>query len=429
MTELPLRGIRVLDVTVVWSGPSACRLLAALGAEVIRIESIRHFPTTNRGLVPYPDPDVVAADRGMMAAYPGKVPGPDPYNRFGPFLVANQGKLGCTMELDTPEGQRAFRRLAELSDVIVENNAWAVSEALGITWAELGPLNPRLVLVRMAPLGLTGPYRDVLGFGAHFEALVGITGLRGHAGAEPTDAGSTYHMDDVAPQGVVFGILAALRQREQTGRGQLIEFPQAEYLMQGLGDAFVASAMDGRQFTPQGNRHPAWVQGCYPCRGADQWIAISICDDQQWSALTAVLGPPGWADSPRFATALSRREHQDELDELLGASTSAWSKRALFLALQQAGVPAGPVNDEADAYADPQFEQRGVFRPVDHPSAGTHQYPTFGARWSGMQPDWGRPAPLVGQDNEYVYQQLLGYTSQEYDQLAEAGLIGTRYAR
>ena len=129
MTELPLRGIRVLDITVVWSGPSATRLLAALGAEVIRIESIRHFPTTSRGLSPYPDPEIVANDTGMMAAYPGKVPGPDPYNRFGPFLVTNQGKLGCTMELDTPEGQRAFRRLAEISDVVVENNAWSVSEA------------------------------------------------------------------------------------------------------------------------------------------------------------------------------------------------------------------------------------------------------------------------------------------------------------
>jgi crotonobetainyl-CoA:carnitine CoA-transferase CaiB-like acyl-CoA transferase len=429
MTDLPLRGMRVLDVTVVWSGPSACRLLAALGAEVIRIESIRHFPATSRGSAPYPDPAVVAADRGMSAAYPGKVPGADPYNRFGPFLVANQGKLACTMELDTREGQRAFRRLAELSDVIVENNAWAVSEALGITWAELGSLNPRLVLVRMAPLGLSGPYANVLGFGAHFEALGGITALRGHSGAEPTDAGSTYHMDDVAPQGVVFGVLAALRQRELTGQGQLIEFAQAEYMMQGLGDAFLASAMDDRQLTPQGNRHPSWVQGVYPCRGADQWIAISICDDGNWSGLARVLGCPRWAEQPRFASALSRREHQDDLDELVGAATAGWSKRALFLALQQAGVPAAPVYDEADAYADPHFEQRGVFRPVDHPSAGTYQYPTFGAQWSGMQPDWGRPAPLVGQDNEYVYRELLGYSSDEYGQLAADGLIGTRYAR
>jgi crotonobetainyl-CoA:carnitine CoA-transferase CaiB-like acyl-CoA transferase len=427
MTELPLRGIRVIDITVVWSGPSACRLLAALGAEVIRIESIRHFPATSRGIAPYPDPEAIANDRGMMAAYPGKVPGADPYNRFGPFLVTNQGKLGCTMELDTPEGQRAFRRLAELSDVVVENNAWAVSEALGITWEELGPLNPRLVLVRMSPLGLSGPYRDVLGFGAHFEALGGITALRGHPGAEPTDAGSTYHMDDVAPQGVVFSVLAALRQRELTGQGQLIEFPQAEYLMQGLGDAFLAGAMDERQFGPQGNRHPAWVQGIYPCRGTDQWVAISICDDADWSALAGLLGHPGWMAEPRFATALSRREHQDDLDELLGAQTAAWYKRALFLALQEAGVAAAPVYDEADAYADPHFEQRGVFRPVDHPSAGTYVYPTFGAQWSGMEPEWGRPAPLVGQDNEYVYKKLLGYSSQEYDQLAADGLIGTRY--
>lgn len=428
MTDLPLRGIRVIDITVVWSGPSACRLLAALGAEVIRLESIRHFPATSRGQVPYPDPELIAQGKSMRAPYPGKVPGPDPYNRYAPFLVTSQGKRGVTMELDTAQGRRAFHRLVEVSDVLVENNAHAVSTELGLTWADLGPVNPRLVLVNMAPLGLSGPYVDALGFGAHFEALAGIASLRGHPGAQPADSGSTYHMDDVAVHGVVFGVLAALRQRERTGRGQLIEFPQGEYLMQGFGDVFVAARTAGDEGRPpQGNRHPAWVQGLYPCRGEDQWIAITIRTDEEWAAIADVLGSPGWTADTRFATALSRREHQDELDELLAAATSTWSKRALFLALQRAGAPAGPVYDEADVFADPHFEQRGVFREVTHPSAGTHLYPSFGVRWSGMSPEWGRPAPLVGQDNEYVYKTLLGYSDDEYDQLAADGLIGSSY--
>jgi crotonobetainyl-CoA:carnitine CoA-transferase CaiB-like acyl-CoA transferase len=429
MAELPLRGLRVIDITVVWSGPSACRLLAALGAEVIRVESIRHFPAASRGQIPFPPKEVIAQGTGMAAAYPGKDPGPDPYNRYAPFLVTGQGKLSCTMELDTAEGQAAFHRLVACSDVLVENNARTASDELGITWEKLGPVNPRLVLVRMTPLGLDGPYTYATGFGAHFEALTGIASMRGHPGAPTEDAGATYHMDDVAPQGVVFGVLAALMQRERTGAGQLIEFAQGEYLMQGLGDAFLAAGLDGQGFAPQGNRHPAWVQGIYRCRGADEWIALTVRDDAELAALARVLGDPARAADPRFASVAACREHQDDFDELLAAATAAWHKRALFLALQAAGVPAGPVNNEADAYADPHFEQRGVFRPVTHPSAGTHLYPSFGARWSAMKLDWGRPAPLLGQDNAYVYKKLLGYTDDEFDQLSAAGLIGTSYPR
>ena len=427
--ELPLRGIRVIDITVVWSGPSACRMLAALGAEVIRVESIDHFPASSRGPVPYPPPEIVGQARGLAAAYPGKDPGPDPYNRYAPFLITGQGKRSVTMELHTEEGRRAFRQLVACSDVLVENNSRVISNSLRLTWEELGPVNPGLVLVRMAPLGLDGPYADATGYGMHFEALTGIGSLRGHADADPGDAGSTFHMDDVAPQGVVFAVLAALMQRERTGRGQLIEFAQGEYLMQGLGDAFVASSLDGQEFSPQGNRHPAWIQGIYPCRGTDQWIALSVRDDAELAGLTGVLGGPPWAADPRFATVAAGREHQGELDEHLAAATAGWSKRALFLALQQAGVPAAPVYDEADAYADPHFEHRRVFRELTHPSAGTHLYPSFGARWSGLEPEWGRPAPLIGQDNEYVYKTLLHYTDEEYDRLAADGLIGTTYPR
>jgi benzylsuccinate CoA-transferase BbsF subunit/naphthyl-2-methylsuccinate CoA transferase subunit len=281
----------------------------------------------------------------------------------------------------------------------------------------------------MTPMGLDGPYSRAVGYGAQFESITGMAWLRGHPDQPPDDVDPTYHMDDVAPHGVLFAVLAALMLRERTGRGQLIEFPQGEFLMQGLGDVFLGVTQDdGRQFGPDGNRDPNIVQGLYPCQGDDQWIAISLRDEADWAALVAAAGHPDWAGAEYFATAASRRQHQDALDALLAAWTAPQDKQDLFRKLQAAGIPAAPVYDEADAYADPHFEQRGVFRPVDHPSAGTHSYPTFGAQWSGMEPDWGRPAPLVGQDNEYVYKKLLRYSSQEYDELSAAGLIGTRYA-
>jgi crotonobetainyl-CoA:carnitine CoA-transferase CaiB-like acyl-CoA transferase len=429
MTDLPLAGVRVLDITVVWSGPSSTRYLAALGAEVIRVESIRFYPNMNRGQNPYPTKESLAGLAGLAAAYPDKDPGDEPYNTFGPFLLVSQGKRSTTMEMNTEEGREAFHKLVAQSDILVENNSRVLSSALGLEWDILQPINPRLILVKMTPLGLSGPYTNAIGFGAHFEALTGLAALRAHPDAPPDDGGSTFHMDDVAPHGVVFAVLSALMLRERTGRGQLIEFPQAEYLMQGLGDQFLAAAADDRVIAADGNRHPFAVQGVYPCAGVDQWIAVSVRDDAEWTGLRAALGDPEWAAGDQFATALDRRRNQDELDERIGTHTQELDKYEVFAALQAHGVPAGPILNEADAYADPHFAARGVFRSVTHPLAGTHQYPSFGAKWSGIDIAWGVPAPLVGQDNEYVYKELLGYSQEQYQHFLDENLAGTHYPR
>lgn len=429
MTDLPLAGVRVLDITVVWSGPSATRYLAALGAEVIRVESIRYYPNMNRGQNPYPTKESLAGMSGMAAAYPDKDPGDEPYNTFGPFLLVSQGKKSTTMELDSEEGREAFHKLVAQSDIVVENNSRVLSSALGLEWDILGAVNPRLILVKMTPLGLSGPYMNAIGFGAHFEGLTGLAALRAHPDAPPDDGGSTFHMDDIAPHGVVFAVLSALMLRERTGRGQLIEFPQAEYLMQGLGDQFLAAAADDRAIAPDGNRHPSTVQGVYPCAGEDQWIAVAVRDDAEWAGLRTALGDPSWAGGGQFATALDRRRNQDELDQLIASHTRGIEKYELFAALQAQGVPAGPILNEADAYSDPHFAARGVFRSVKHPLAGTYDYPSFGAKWSGIDIAWGVPAPLVGQDNEYVYKELLGYTQEQYQHFLDENLAGTQYPR
>ena len=247
MAALPLEGVRVVDLTVVWSGPTATRLMAALGAEVIKPESIKYYPRTHQGAAALP---AAGARSRRPRAWPpptrGKDPGPDPYNRYGSFLLVQQGKLSCTMELSDPEGREAFNRLIACSDVLVENNSLALSSTLGLNWDELSAINPRLILVKMTPMGLTGPYARAIGYGAQFESITGMAWLRGHPDAPPDEVDATYHMDDVAPQGVLFAVMAALMLRERTGRGQLIEFPQAEYLMQGLGDVFLGRDAGGR---------------------------------------------------------------------------------------------------------------------------------------------------------------------------------------
>ncbi|MBE3556109.1 MAG: CoA transferase [Firmicutes bacterium] len=427
MAHLPLEGIRVIDMTVVWAGPLATKMMGELGAEVIRVESKDHFPSSTRGFVAYLSKEMAASMGGIGGAYPNHDPGPDAFNRSAVFNVHAINKRSCTMELDQPEGQEAFERLVRISDVLVENNAVRVGEKLGLTWEHLQAINPRLILVRMPPLGMHGPYAHAVGFGAHFEALSGVTYIRGYDNADPSKTTETFHMDDCSAHGVLFAVLAALHDREETGEGMFIEFPQAENMMQQMGEAFLDYSMNGRVAQPHGNKHPYYVQGCYPCKGEDAWIVLTLEDDAQWQAFVAFAGTPQWAQDPRFATAYLRRQHQESLDPLIASVTQQHDKVALFYALQEAGIAAGPVYDEADAYADPHFAERGFFKPMTHPETGTHLYPSHLSQWSGLSMRWESPAPLLGEHNTYVYKQLLGYSDQGYDQLLERNLIGTAY--
>ncbi|MBE3555835.1 MAG: CoA transferase [Firmicutes bacterium] len=429
MAHLPLEGLRVIDFTVVWAGPLVTKMMAELGAEVIRVESKEHFPSSTKGLMAYPTKEMVATMGGLGSAYPNKDPGPDPYNRHAMFNVHAINKLSCTMELDRPEGMEAFERLVKVSDILVENNAVRVGNKLGLDWEHISALNPRMILVRMPPLGLTGPYANALGFGAHFEALSGVTYIRGYRDADPSKTTETFHMDDASAHGVLFAVLAALHHREKTGRGQMIEFPQAENMLQQMGEAFLDYSMNGRSAEPHGNTHPFFVQGCYPCKGDDQWIVFTLENEAQWQALLELAEHPAWGEDPRFATPLSRRENQDALDPLLASFTQQHDKVALFHLLQRVGIPAAPIYDEADAYRDPQFSERGFFKSMTHLETGTHLYPSHLSQWSGLQMRWETPPPMLGQHNAYVYKEVLGYSEEEYQQMLEQGLIGTEYAR
>jgi crotonobetainyl-CoA:carnitine CoA-transferase CaiB-like acyl-CoA transferase len=429
MARLPLEGVRVADLTVVWAGPLATKLLADLGAEVIRVESKDRFPSSTKGLAPYLPKELVPRLGYLGGAYPDHDPGERPFNRHAMYNVHGPNKLSCTMELDTPAGQEAFERLIAVSDVMVENNAVRVGERLGFGWERLSRINPRLILVRMPPLGLDGPYANAVGFGAHFEALAGVTYIRGYPEADPTRSSDTFHMDDASGHAVLFAVLAALLHRRKTGRGQFIEVPQAENLMQQMGEAFLDYSMNRRAAQPHGNTHPYFVQGCYPCRGEDQWVVLTVETDAQWDAMTAILGRPDWARDPAWRNALERRRRQDELDGRLTAFFRNTERDAIVRTLQDAGIPAAPVYREADVFADPHFRARRFFRPLTHPETGTHLYPAHIPKYSAMELRWARAAPTLGQDNEYVYRTVLGYREEEYRALERDGLVGTAYPR
>ena len=435
---LPLAGIRVIDFTVVWAGPYATLFLGDLGAEVVRVDNPWVFPTATRGGQPRP-PAVTLPGAGPLGSYPDDDPGERPWNRHSMFSAHARNKLGATLDLRNDLGREMFLRLVEHSDVLVENNSVGVLEKLGLSWEVLHERNPRLILLRMPPMGLTGPYRDYLGFGAHFEALCGMTALRGYPDLDPTSTHPVFHMDPATGATGAFAAMLALRRRAETGVGELIELPQSENMLQHVGEFLLDAARTGRDHATLGNRHVSWApQGCYACLGTPpagpseaepgQWIAISVADDQQWAALKRAMGNPGWADAVAFDHATGRRAHHDTLDEHLSAWTRTLDRFDVFRRCQAEGVPAGPVLDEAECYGDEHLAARGFFRENGSADLGTHRFPGHLWRWDGPELRWG-PLARMGVDNDYVWREVVGVSDAEYEALRAGGHFSLDYLR
>lgn len=409
----PLDGIRVVDLTVVWSGPGATALLGDLGAEVIRVEGNNRV---SRQASAKMTREMILSGAYHGATFPDRDPGDRPYDRSALFNWHSRNKLACCMNLETPEGHEAVLRLLEISDVFVENNSAGTLEKLGLGHDELLQRFPRLIVARMPPLGLSGPMSDYLGYGPNFNSLVGIAAMDGYEGETPDTAGENYHMDEAAPAGLAFAVLAALLDRDRTGQGGLIEFAQAENVMQDIGEHFLARQMNDRNPPVLGNADPHLLQDVYPAAGEDRWVAISLRHDRDRSALAGVIGTsPGSLGSGPAA-----------VKERIAAWTRDRDAGDIVTALQAAGIPAGEVLTETQVLADPHLKARGWFRQRSHPSVGTHLYPGQPWRADSFTPAFGRVTPGFGEDNEYVYKTLLGYGDDAYDDLVRRGLVTTR---
>lgn len=420
--KLPLDGVRVIDLTVVWAGPYTTMILSDLGAEVIRVDNPWLFPTNTRGAIPRPNEAQMDALK-WLNSYPDDEPGERPWNRVALFNAHARGKKSATADLKKEEAREAFLRLIEVSDVLVENNSIGVLARLGIDWDTLHTRNPSLILVREPAVGLDGPYADFIGFGTHFEALCGMTSIRGYADADPQIMRSVYHMDPATGAAGASATMMALRRRNRTGEGELIEVAQAENMVQHIGEYLVDAARTGRQHAPIGNRHSTRApQGVYPCEGDDQWVAISVGDDDEWASLAGLMN----IDDARFTTAAARHEHHDELDQLLAAWTANHDKVELAERCQNAGIAAGPVLDDAECFNDPHLRDRGWFRPNGSPDVGTHDYPGHLWKWDGPPLAWD-PLCRMGNENEYVWKELAGLDDNEYARLEANGHLSLDY--
>ncbi|MCP3853958.1 MAG: CoA transferase [Actinomycetia bacterium] len=411
--RLPLEGVRVLDLTVVWAGPLCTALLGDLGAEVIRLDNPNLFPTATRGAIPRPRPGHEADLGQYWGVFPGDEGGERPWNRVGAFVCHARGKKGATLDLRTQLGRETFLRLVEQSDVFVENNSAKVLDTLGLGWDELHARNSRLIAARLPSLGLEGPYSDYIGFGAHMEAICGLTSLRGYLDLDPSALDSTYFMDPASGAAATFAILAALRRRERTGHGELIELAQAENLLNYIGEYLVDTSLTGEPHDRHANRDPHLApQGVYPCSGEDRWIAITVANDTEWAALVQAMDSPGWALDPGLATETGRRAQHDLLDDRLAQWSASFDRDELAARLRELGVTVGPVLDEADLLADPELAARGFFRENSSPDVPPYLLPGHLWHWDGPDLCWG-PLNRMGADNDEIYRGLLGLGDDE----------------
>jgi crotonobetainyl-CoA:carnitine CoA-transferase CaiB-like acyl-CoA transferase len=383
----PLDGIRVLDFTAFWAGPAATHLLATLGADVVKIES----PTR-------PDGMRFATTR----------PPDDPqWVEYSPtFHGTNPAKRSVAIDFSTPEGRELVLRLVEQVDVVVENFTPRVMPNVGLDYDVLATRNPDLVMLRMPAFGLDGPWRDHSGFAQTTEQVSGIAWLTGTPDVDPIVRST---VDPIAGIHGAVAVLAGLAHRTRTGAGGLIELPMVEVALNVAAEPIVTWSAYGTLLERQGARGPHGApQGVYACLGEEQWVALSISDDDQWRALQQVMGDPAWARAARFATAANRRRAHDAIDERLSAWFSEQERDAIVARLVEVGVHAAPVWDQNRLDELPHLVARGFTQWLDHPVAGAVPYPGTGMRSPQFDLTYRAPAPTVGQHTHEVLRELLG---------------------
>lgn len=382
--RMPLAGVRVVDFTAFWAGPAATHSLAAFGADVIKVESIQR-------------PDGIRYSGGMRTDV-------DDWWEYGwVFHAMNTNKRSVTLDLQSDEGLRLVRRLISQADVVVENFSPRVMEQFGLGADALLELNPRLIVVRMPAFGLTGPWRDRVGFAPTMEQIAGLAWVTGLPDGPPIAPRGA--CDPLAGAHAAFATLAALEFADRTGEGQLVEVPMIEAVLNVTAIQTIEYEVFGRIMERRGNRgNGAAVQDVYRCAGDDNWIAVAARTEQDRAALSEVTG------GAALEVWLATRDAEAATEELTGA-----------------GVPAAVVVSPSLVTENPQLRRRGFFERLDHPSTGENLYPCppF-TRLPGSRRWLNRPPPTLGEHNGEVLTALCGLSEGDLQRLEARGIIGTR---
>ena len=402
--SLPFEGLRVVEVTNSWAGPLVGRMFGDLGADVLKIEP---------------------ADRlsGRRSYFPGGQAFVHFYDRSAFNSKFNRNKYGMTVDLRSPEGKDIFLRLVRDADVVVENNSPRVMPNLGLGYEVLREVNPGLIMASISGFGQTGPGRDFMAYGANIEASCGLAAVTGYAD-DPTPYGtSIYYGDPIVGWHAVVAIMAALFHRRLTGEGQFIELSLQENAMGFFPEALLEYSLTGHTQQRLGNRHARYApQGCYPCFGDDMWMVLTVRSDEEWGRLAKVLTLPEALDQ-RFDTIEGRREHHDEIDQLISRWTSRLDHHEASRRFQDVGVPAAPVLANWELISNLHYFERGFYIPIPHKEMGVFPYPGMPWQITGMPWALRMPPPLLGEHNRLVLTRLLGMDEAEIDDLCARGVL------
>jgi len=405
--DQPLAGIRIIDFTHDWAGPYATRVMADYGAEVIKIEYAPRLC-------------------GMRGAYLERL------NSHPRWWEINRNKASITLDLHLAEHVEACKQLIRSAAVIVDNSRPGVMEKFGLGFDVLQSIKADIIFIAMSAYGATGPESRYAGYGGAIEAISGAQSLTGYT--RDSDRMRIRELDVTNGVMGACAVMTALVHRELTGEGQYVDLAQREATTWLIGDRLLEHTALGSEPVPIGNRHTHWIQGCYPCKGEDRWVVISIRDNAEWNALCTVMQRDDLLQSQNTKTNASRHQHHDEIDASIAAWTATQDDKQLTALLQASGIVAGYVANAADLAADPHLQARNWWArdPVRHDSAADgapakEEYPGFPFVFAGEQAaTFKRRGPDLGEDNAQYLGGEAGWPADDYEPLNRSGL-GTAY--
>ena len=401
MSKFALEGIRVLELTTGAAGPTVARVLAELGAEVIRCET-RLRGDGHRG----EDPKL--------------------WNKKPDFMKLQRGKKSFTVNMQTPKGRALVTELAKKSDVLVENFGLGILEKWGLDWPQLKQINPKMILIRVKGMGCSGPHAADLTYGPNVGNTMATTYLWNYPGATTATAEPrTQHPDFMGGVTGAFGVICALIERKKTGMGQWIDNAQVEIGAALLGPRYLEYSVNKREPKPEGNRSlVAAPYGPYQCKGDDRWCVISVYNDDEWARFARLLEKSSIRTNGHFATHLQRVRNKEELDKLVTSWTNQHDPYQVMEMLQAIGICAAVVQDVEDQFKnDKQYAATGFLVNMTEPEAGDVVTENVPMRMSETPAQVRGLAPLMGEHTHEIARSLLGLSDAEIKQLEEEKVL------
>jgi crotonobetainyl-CoA:carnitine CoA-transferase CaiB-like acyl-CoA transferase len=369
-------------------------MLADFGAEVIKVQSAKMATGIESNTTPY-------------------------------FCAWNRNKRSITLDMDYSEARKIFLKLVKISDIVVENFSPRVMSNWDLDFATLKKSNEMLIMLSMSGTGQNGPWKDFVAYGPTVQSLGGLTYLTSYSQDAPMGFGYAY-ADMISGLYGAISILTALEHRDQCGQGQHIDLSEYEAVCTTIGPELIDASFNKQQIVPKGNeaeQKPGAPYGCYKCSGEDRWCVITVFTEEEWQSLCGVLGDPAWSGEDKFSSLAGRKKHKEILDRHIGEWTAGQPAENVVDCLQQAGIAAGVVQNAEDLANDPQLAARKYFTTLNHPVLGETKTDTYPIRFKNCRQAPWKASPLLGEANQYVFEELLGMQKTTIRSYIEQGII------